>query len=621
VSLLSRILERRFAQYVAVYTAAAWGALQVVDQLVDREVLGDLWYRLALVVFVAGFPVAMIISWYHGAKGAQRVRALEVWLLATVGVLTLGTVTWVVRTYEPGDPASVARRLRSSALDELTETEDPRRIAVLYLQPRSTEEEVPFLAAGLTEALIDELGAIDALHVVSRNGVAAYRGEVVPADSIGRALRVGTLVDGTVALSEGQIRVNVAFLNANTGEQFGRTLVQRPRTELFQLQDDLAHEVALFLRGLLGEELELIERQAGAENVEAWELWQRARAATDHANALSDAGDMETAWDQIGVADSLLAAAEELAPEWVDPTVERGWLAYRRSRWAGATEQVEAGRWIDEGMDHARVALQLVPDDPDALELRGSLQYWRWLLDLEADPAAAQALFDESEADLRRSIGVNQDQAGAWAMLSHLLLNKAETAQGKMAASRAYQADAYLRNADVILWRLFSTSYDLEDQPEATHWCNELGRRFPDDPRFVECLLWQMTMHDAETDVDRAWELADALVLLRPSQEAEFSRRWAGMAVAAVIARKGMADSARAVAYRSQGDASVDPTRDLVYVEAFVRTLLGDNEEAIDLLAEFMAAVGGDPSDIDYWWFSGLREEARYQALLWAGGG
>ena len=130
-----------------------------------------------------------------------------------------------------------------------------------------------------------------------------------------------------------------------------------------------------------------------------------------------------------------------------------------------------------------------------------------------------------------------------------------------------------------------------------------------------------MTMHDAEIDVDRARELVDELVTLNPSQEAEFSRRWAGMAFAAVLARAGMADSARAVAYRSRGDASVDPTQDLVYVEAFVRTLLGENDEAIDLLAEFMAAVGAGPSDIDYWWFNGLREEPRYQALLGSGGG
>jgi hypothetical protein len=347
---------------------------------------------------------------------------------------------------------------------------------------------------------------------------------------------------------------------------------------------------------------------------------QRAQAESQQAEALSDAGDPDSAWGKLGEADSLLALAEEEAPDWVDPTVRRGWLAYQKSRWAGSMDQMQADRWIDEGLNHAAIALQLQPGEPDALELRGTLRYWKWLLDLEPDPAESDRLFENAETDLRQAIAVDQEQAGAWAILSHLLLNKAETAEGKMAASRAYQADAYLRNADGILWRLYTTSYDLEDQVDAAHWCAELGRRFPDEPRFAECQLWQMTMPEAEADVDRAWELAAALESLRPSQELEFSRRWSGMAVAAVLAVEGKADSARAVAYRSRGDASIDPTRDLVYVEAFVRTLLGDNEDAIDLLAEFMAVAGGDPSDIDYWWFSGLREEPRYQTLMGARG-
>jgi hypothetical protein len=61
VSIFSKILDRRFAQFVAVYAAAAWGILQVVDQLVDRGVLGNLWYRLVLVVFVACFPASMVV--------------------------------------------------------------------------------------------------------------------------------------------------------------------------------------------------------------------------------------------------------------------------------------------------------------------------------------------------------------------------------------------------------------------------------------------------------------------------------------------------------------------------------------------------------------------------------
>jgi serine/threonine-protein kinase len=551
------------------------------------------------------------------------------WLIPTLSFTVVAALAaiaasiWVIasggRLIRPDADRAAAGRSPEPTVG-LESTRDLRRIAVLYFEPRSRQEEVPYVAAGLTEGLIDELSSISQLSVVSRNGVAGYRGTALPPDSIGRALDVGTLVDGTVALSEDRVRVNVTFVNASTGEQFGRTLVERPRTEIFELQDDLVVEVAAFLRTRLGDELDLIERHAVTEDVEAWELVQRARSASEQSEALSRAGDVDAAWTWLGIADSLYAEAEREASGWVEPIVQRGWVAYTRSRWSGVTEQAAAAPWIEDGMARAQSALQRQPEHADALELRGTLRYWRWLLRLEPDPAAADRLFQGAEADFRASIQANSNQAGAWATLSHLLINKAETAEAKMAAARAYRADAYLRNADVILWRLYTTSYDLENLPEAGHWCSELGRRFPDDDRFVECQLWQMTMHDAEIDVDRAWGLEKALIATRPGQEVEFSRRWSGMGVAAVLARAGLPDSARAVAYRSRGDASVDPTRDLVYVEAFVRTLLGDREEAIDLLAEFMAATSGAPSDIDYWWFNDLREEPGYQALLGVAG-
>jgi len=519
-------------------------------------------------------------------------------------------------------PTDAARQIRSDALEQLGETEDPRRIAVLYMEAGSPQEEVPFLASGLTESLINELSSVSALSVMSRNAVAPFRNAVVAPDSIGRALGVGTLVSGSVALSEDQVRVNVSFVNTSTGQQFASTQVLGTRAGLFELQDQLAHEVAVYLRDRLGEEIELIERQAGSENVEAWEFVQRARGVEDQVESLLEIGDSDTAWDRLGIADSLLAEAEQVAPGWVEPTVRRGWLAYQRSRWSGGSEQVEASRWIEEGMTHVRVALQLAADDPDALELRGTLQYWKWLLDLEPDAEAAEALFDDAEGDLRRAIEVNPSQAGAWASLSHLVLNKGATAEGKMAASRAYEADAYLQSADLILWRLFSTSYDLEDRIEADRWCRELGRRFPGDSRFTECQLWGMTMHDSEVDVDRAWALAEEYERMSLPQTAELDRRWAGMAVAAALARGGRADSARAVAERSRGGASVDPARDLVYVEAFVRTILGDNDEALDLLTEYLAVVGLDSGEVlDHWWFDGLREEPRYRTLRGSEGG
>jgi len=614
-----QLLRRRVPHFVGLYLVGSWALLEFTDWAVKQFTLSPVVSTFVLSLLLLLLPTVVWLAWHHGARGPDG------WMRADAFFMTANLVLAAGILFRPGgieigelftrDPEGrAARQTRASALESLEDTEDPRRIAVLYFEPRSPDEEVPYLAAGLTEALINELSTVDALDVTSRNGSALFRGAVVPMDSIGRVLQVGTIVDGTVALSEGQVRVEVALLRAATGEPFRRQQLVRPRAEMFELQAELATQVALFLREMLGEEVELIERQIGAEDVEAWELLQRARAQSDLAAQLAEGGN-ETAWERMTTADSMLALAEEIAPEWVEPTVRRGWLAYQRSRWAGVMEQGEVLPWIESGLEHAEVALSLEPENADALELRGTIRYWQWIMDLAPGIEAANELFDNAEADLRLAAVLSAGQAGAWAVLSHLLLNKDQTAEAKMAATRAYQSDTYLRNADVILWRLFSTSYDLQDQVDATHWCQELGRRFPGDDRFAECRLWMLTMHDAEANVDSAWAHAADVVSLRSPQTEEFNRRWAGMAVAAVLARAGMADSARAVADRSQGDATIDPIKDLAYAEAYVRTLLGEHDTAIDLLAEYMAVSGRDPSEIDFWWFTPLEEIPRYQML------
>jgi class 3 adenylate cyclase/TolB-like protein len=620
-SLLKEAFKRRVPQVVGAYLVASFAFLEFTDWAVNQYGLSPTLSSFVVSLLLLMLPAVTWITWHHGAPGPDAWTKSDGLVIAgnlvLAAIILFPVAGFKIGELTTADPeAYAARATRASALDALEETEDPRRIAVMYFEPRSPQEDMPYLAAGLTETLIDELAAVPALEVTSRNGSALFRDQVVAPDSIGRALKVGTLVDGTVAQSDDRIRVNVSFVNAATGETFGRTLVERPRTELFELQDDLANEVALFLRGALGEEIELIERKRGAyENIEAWELLQKARSLSEQAETLAEEGD-EAAWDRMNSADSLLARSEEVAPEWAEPTVQRGWLSYRKSRWAGSTDQMDASRWIDDGLRHAAIALELEPENPDALELRGTLRYWRWLLNLEPDDRKAQQLFSDAESDLRAAIAIDANQAGAWAALSHLVLNKGSTAEGKMAAQRAYEADAYLRSADLILWRLFSTSYDLQDQVDATRWCKELRTRFPDAQRAAECELWVMTMHEAEPDVDRAWQLSDEYVVLGGQQTAEIDLLWSNMAVAAILARAGLADSARAVSSRSHGNADVDPTRDLTYAEAFVRAILGDKQEALDLLTEYMAVAGRDPSELDFWWFDGLREEPRYQLLI-----
>ena len=492
---------------------------------------------------------------------------------------------------------------------------DPRRIAVLYSDDLSRDSSLAYLADGLTETLIDELGPVKPLEVISRNGAARYRHASVSRDSVARALKVGSLVEGSVEEVGDRVRVTVRLVDGSSGADIDRQTFEQPKGNLLRIRDTLTQQVASALRGRLGEEIRLREQKGGTENVTAWVLLQQAERARKLADSLAKS-DMVAATREFGHADSLSAAAEAADRAWDEPTVLRGFIAYRQSRLAG--DAPEASRRIDTGLGHVERALGVNPKNARALELRGSLRYWRWLLHLVPDPREAADLLKRAEQDLRSAVALDASLAGAWSALSHLDNVKSDEVQGKIDALRAYEADAYYSSADLIVWRLFLASYDLEQFVDAVHWCDVGQQRFPKDPRFVECQLWLMTSQAEAPDVAKAWQLVGQLGELTPAQRWEFGKLKAQMAVAAVLARDRSVDSARRVLTRSRGNPQLDPAQELLYLEAFVRTLLGDRDDALQLLKRYVAANPERRVDLakdSQWWFRELRNDPRYRQL------
>jgi hypothetical protein len=70
----------------------------------------------------------------------------------------------------------------------------------------------------------------------------------------------------------------------------------------------------------------------------------------------------------------------------------------------------------------------------------------------------------------------------------------------------------------------------------------------------------------------------------------EYKKAESRMTVAAVLARAGLRDSARAVARGALASTAVDPTRDLSLQQAFVFTLLDDKPAAVQSLKTYLAA-------------------------------
>lgn len=605
---LKQLRHRRIVQIVLGYAAAGWIVLEASNQFVERGVLPEFVYPLVLTWYLVGFPATAIIGWYHGEKGAQKAPALEVLLLSALGLLAVGLSL----------PRVLAYLDRQAVLEAAAQSRmNLQRVAVRYFDDLSTDGELRYLADGLTEDLIAELEGVRALDIVSRNGVEPFRGLEVPPDSVARALEAGTIVDGSVRPTGDDVRINVRLIDGESGAEIRRTAFERPMDDLLQVRDAVAEEVSHLLRDWLGEEVELRSRRAKTESTTAWALVQRAERARKEMEAAIEAGDRERLEATYGRAQGLLEQAETLDADWPVPTIMRGWLDYRRSRVAGDLHGVV--EWVEHGQEHAERALAQSPDDAEALELRGTLYYWRWLLNVTADPDEQAALLQRARNDLERAVDLDPTLASAYSTLSHLYAQSDVPAM-ILAARRAYEEDAYLDVAERNLWYLFTGSLDMGQFTQARRWCEEGARRFPENPRFVVCGLRLMATPAQDANVERGWELLARYDSLMGGGHSPAQQIRARLTMAGILARAGLEDSARAVIERARSriEPGTDPSEDLASWEAYIRSLLGDHDEAIALLKRYQAAHPGhtfNPSEDLGWWWRELASHPDFEDL------
>jgi TolB-like protein/tetratricopeptide (TPR) repeat protein len=502
---------------------------------------------------------------------------------------------------------SRARALDARGVAEL------RRIGVLYFKDLSPDGHLTDLADGLSEALIERLRDVQTLDVVSRDGVAPYRRGDVPADSVARTLKVGTIVTGTVEQEGDAVRIAMRLRDAS-GADFQRVSFTVPQAALLSARDSVARVTSEMLRPVIGEEVKLREERHAAHDALAWSLVQRAerlrREQADRGAVLA------SGVSALSAADSLAALAETRDPAWSDPAVLRGRIALLAAR--QAPDGAGATRWLDAGMGAADRALAIDPRSADALEVRGALRYERYIRNLAANPAEERTLLRGAEADLLRATELNPAQANAWNVLSALDYRKPDVEMANIHARRALEADAYLAAADEVLWRLFATSYDVGHHDDAVKWCTEGHQRFPASARFVQCRLYIGVLNRDHPDVADAWRAVRELVERTPPDQRPLVERQARLLAAIALVYAGQRDSAARVVDRVLADRGADPEGALGVSEALALDRLGRRDDALRVIKSFMAA---HPQHLrgmtrNTWWWKDLENDPEFKALV-----
>jgi len=402
-------VKRRKVYRVAVaYIIAAGGAIQLASAAFPAWELPNWALRLVIAVLLLGFPIALILAWAYditpqgvratptpAAPGSHRRR--NIIMLVTTGVIISAAAGFFLL------PRVSAHKVDKS-------------IAVLPFENFSDDKANAYFADGIQDDLLTNLAKIGDLKVISRTSVMPYRGKASNLREIGKALGVGTILEGSVRRIGNRVRVNVQLINAENDEHIWAEDYDRELTDVFAIQTDLAQKIATELRAQLSPNEKAQMERKPTESGEAY-------LAFVQAHNLSGAfEDLE----KLRQSEQLYARAIELDPNFALAIARYSQL---ESLILHLFERTPERR--EKAQTLAERALQLQPDLPEAHLARGFSYYYgdnNYDAALKEFEIAQRGLPNESGVYL--AIGAIQRRQGKWAE-STANLEKATTLNPK----------------------------------------------------------------------------------------------------------------------------------------------------------------------------------------------
>ena len=177
----------------------------------SRQVL-----RVSTLAFMIGLPIVLILAWYHGDRGEQRVSRIEL-AIVTLLFLLRRDLWRYDRASEESRPAPEETAVAAAAEHAPTQTTDARpSIAVLPFENRSAKQDDAFFVDGIHDDILTQLTKIGAMKVIARTPVEQFRDTELTTKEIGEKLGVARVVEGGVQRAGDRIRVTVQLIDTQT---------------------------------------------------------------------------------------------------------------------------------------------------------------------------------------------------------------------------------------------------------------------------------------------------------------------------------------------------------------------------------------------------------------------
>jgi serine/threonine-protein kinase len=448
---------------------------------------------------------------------------------------------------------------------------DAPSIAVLPFTNMSDDRGNEYFSDGVTEELTGALAGIGGLRVAPRTTAFAYKGRSGDLLRIGRELGVTRILEGSVRLGDGRVRLIASLYDVKTGERLWNHTYDRDFGEVLPLQTDLAATIAdqLERRLLPSERTKLAERHTA--NPDAYNAYIRGRYFFDQRTAASVEQAAREFRRALAIDSSYARAYAGLADSYSIQAFTG--LAAPNELFVQAERAARQALALDAALADAHVSLSIIHFFHD----------WNW--------AAA-------EREAGRAIGLDSTLALAWFFRSWPLVsaNRYEEALTALTRARALEPLSLIDNARLATLLAWMRRYE-----EAS---TEARRTLEIDPNYPV----------ARVQLARVLSLqgrhADAMAAL-PPDSVRLGSYESGIA-GFVYARAGRRDAALAAARALEGRAYV-PSEGV----AAIYTALGDHATALTWLERAVASRGtglvfleAEPM------YDALRGQPRYERVV-----
>ena len=239
-----RLRRRKLVQWGIASAAGAWTLLQVIEYLDETYGWPPAIRQIATPALALGVLFVLVIAWYHGDRGEQRVSRPEFAILTILTLAVGGTLLWYAARLD--ESAWVADT--GVANTKRTAPADAASIAVLPFLDMSPGKDQEYFADGMSEEVLNLLTQLPQLHVMARTSSFSFKGKEADIATIARTLNVAHVLEGSVRKSGDTVRITAQLIRASDSSHVWSQTYDRKLNDVFKVQDEIARAVVAALQ-------------------------------------------------------------------------------------------------------------------------------------------------------------------------------------------------------------------------------------------------------------------------------------------------------------------------------------------------------------------------------------